>query len=221
MLAVCGSTIYRYNGGESEILLNLNCPTPVIDYGGDIYYATEQGILGKVWKFSPTRAHTTKLFQYQTYSEGYTELAVSTEYVAATELSTNCVIVYGESGGDRQRHKHHIADKPTQICFHPDGDLLVIDADNDSLVKCELYGQGQHHIVWKYSDLRGPCGVCTNSDGNIFVGSSTRKVVYVISGGGKQLSGHNTLATSMSWSSRSQLQHHSPCLVQYFDLKAG
>lgn len=196
-LAACGHDVYTYRDEQRQRSLQSLSPTAVVECNGAIYYACEQYQTrgtGIVMKCSQNFSNKKEIFEFDNMSAAEcTRLAVSFRCIAVATPSTGtvqiCVYQQGPSHTYLARTYHctDLVHNPTDICFTTNDRLLVVDEDAGTLdnFTFDLNGECEPFHAWQCPDLTSPSSICADSNGYIFVGSSRRKLIYMVAPRGR------------------------------------
>ena len=120
-----------------------------------------------------------KLFEFQRTSTAAAFLAVSDEYVVAVNPGANALLLYDFL--TKQTVTLAPTVNPTNVCFLPDGDLLVLSFSDHSIVRYRIENN-QLTPVWTCEDIADSYGVCTDHNGLIYVCTlNGRQTIYILS----------------------------------------
>lgn len=72
------------------------------------------------------------------------------------------------------------------LCFLPDGDLLVTGYGNDKYLLNKYRLGGDPRLIWTCDQLPDACGIAVSASGLIFASKIRGKTIYVVSPEGKQ-----------------------------------
>lgn len=110
-------------------------------------------------------------------------LASSEKFLALADKKNKKVIIYNLLNGNLESYE--LAQFPTSVCFHPNGNLLVTDHQNGKLFNYHISADGVPDMISRQvvEDLCEPDAIAVDHSGFIFVKSQQKKVIYVLSDG--------------------------------------
>ena len=153
---------------------------------GNIYFIQNPG---KIRRCHPLAFHGLanrhNVCSFDESDSEYDHLTVDEHNIAVTESDDGTILITGIS----KRFRRYItpSDPPYYLCFYTDGGLLVTSNVADTLTKYKKrsWSHSGGKVEWVLDGLAGAAGVCVDKHGQIFVGSTEKKVVYVVSPTGK------------------------------------
>ncbi|KAF6019356.1 hypothetical protein EB796_022323 [Bugula neritina] len=172
--------------GNRECGRSAKFPTTAIEINEEIYYID-------LWNWSYIKKCSLDLdnevtissFNYPSHT--HSRLAVSNNYLAVNEKLHKSILVHRISPGSNKRTKD-LGYEPVHIFFHQDGNLLVTDEQNGVLLSYRVAEDCGIAEEWRCTGLELASSICTDGLGNIFVGSTDKKVLYIVSKEGKLIS---------------------------------
>ena len=183
-------TLTTYDG-------NLGFLSVCVNY--QIFTIREEKTTAYVEMYFPGVFIKERLFQFQKNSNLVPFIAVSDSYIAVTNPSSCHLYLYNLFA--KKKMKFKLEPALWAIHFLSNGDLLatagedelgscrtpkVDNSDSNILIKYRIK-DGNLSKVWICQDLPYACGVCTDSDGLIYVSAFRNKKIYVVSPSGQFL----------------------------------
>ncbi|KAF6022716.1 hypothetical protein EB796_018992 [Bugula neritina] len=155
--------------------------TSAVEYGNEIFYLDEWNG-GKVKTCSMELADIQSLFDFDIIDQDFSRLSVNRRYIALTRESNMALLVFDRIAFCIKHCKLQF--KPVDIRFYFENNILVVSKAEGLVVNYKVNNFDNLVELWRYY-IHGACNVCTDVNGYIFVGSSEKRVIHVLSPFGK------------------------------------
>jgi len=182
LAVACDLKFYIYNDDLEECdSVRAKYPTCAVPFGEEVFYIDEwKGGRVKAWNRSRNTFQT--LFRFRVSDSETSMLSVNHQYIALTLPGENSLSIYNRY--TRRVKKYCLPFEPKDVLLHSNDQLLVVSTVEDEMINYELHNFVDLIELWRYN-FTGACNVCTDDNGYIFVGSSEKRVIHVLSPSGK------------------------------------
>jgi len=182
LAVACDFKFYIYNDDLEECdSVRAKYPTCAVPFGEEVFYIDEwNGGRVKAWNRSRNTFKT--LFRFSVSDSETSMLSVNKQYIVLTLPDEESLTIY-----DRYTccvETHGLDFEPKDVHLHSNNQLVVVSEVENEVINYEVYDFNNLIELWSYN-FTGACNVCTDDNGYIFVGSSKKKVIHVLSPSGK------------------------------------
>jgi len=182
LAVACDFKFYIYDANLEECnSVKAKYPTCAVPFGEEVFYIDEwNGGKVKAWN----RRHNTfqTLFHFSVGNSVTSMLSVNKHYIVLILPAEESLIIY-----DRYTccvETHGLNFEPIDVLLHFNDQILVVSEVEDEIKYYEVNDFNNLIELWRYN-FTGACNVCADDNGYIFVGSSKKKVIHVLSPSGK------------------------------------
>jgi len=180
LAVACDFKLYIYDAGLEECdSVRAKYPTCAVPFGEEVFYIDEwNGGKVKAWN----RWHDTFETLFRFNESVNSMLSVNKQYIVLTLPDKDSVAIY-----DRYTccvETHGLNFEPNDVHLHSNDQLVVVSEVENEVINYELHSFLGPIELWSYN-FTGACNVCADDNGYIFVGSSKKQVIHVLSPSGK------------------------------------
>ena len=175
----CNDGIRVLNRESTEIISSIILRvTSVQVCNNSIYVLDSNGDERTVYQCLSDMSQREKLFSFNYLGNTASFIAVSKDYIVASEPVKDELVLYNFS--TRSTTLLTPAMPLFDMHFLPDGQLLVVSVKQDALIRYKIEND-QLITIWTCGGLEAASRVTSDVDGFIYVSTYKRKVIYIIS----------------------------------------